>query len=1031
MRGTLARTGTIALRILLGLVVLALVAAIALFLVVRGLVLPSSDEFGAVDDEAKRAGLTVDRLPGAGDEYFAQMDKGLLVKPGPGQPYPAEIREVAAATGLPEEEVRTRAIRGQNMWIVWTGGNDRFWDFAARTAIGSFDLLKIMSSHPGQAYGRDNRFRYLGLVNEPCFTKPQGPDPRHFGLWIDQRDPACAPDPFAKADIYPGAKVGARGTPVTDKWPESTEEGGVLPVGSYYGEPTGVMGLRLFPNPDFDAKAAAEWDPDRFYTDPSYYNRADLVRPYRVGMSCAFCHVGPNPIDPPDRIEAAQWAEMTSNPGAQYFWVDRIFFWNTQPRGEPGTPSPNEGNFLYQLFHTNPPGALDTSLVSTDYMNNPRTMNAVYEVLPRLKVAAQTGWETLKEGERDNKQFQDFEATKALAPLFDPETGAAASMRVLKDGADSVGTLGALNRVYLNIGLFSEEWLLHFRPFLGGQKISPIRIADAQRNSVYWQATEAQSVDMAIFFLVTARADRLADAPGGQAVLAAQTPAAVERGATVFAENCAACHSSKQPTPDPAFGVDQGDCAGGGAGPGYRACWDRYWAWAQSDVFKNRMVQMVRAPDFLDGNYLSTERRVPLDVIGTNACSAIATNGLAGDIWDNFTSSTYKTLPPPGEVTVHDPVSGGARGFQSPGNGRGYLRPASLVSLWSTAPYLLNNSVGHEPRYYQSGYHEDEQTYRPAAEGGAETPTAADHADQARAPSGAVPAQAATGSATGAGQPGASAAAAPAQPRASSSAPQPQAMTEGAPKAAQPSAPSGASQAGVVTGGAAGAPAAAAGYGAAAAYPPAYGPASCPAADPGNPYLPCVENRLAAFQSSIRQMLSPELRPRDDRTAEPVPGLIYRTTAASCLIVPPGFSPPVVRNWSWLLSRVAPWAVTPEGGVEIGPFPEGFPINALVNTELLPDNDEGGMMSHARRMIAAGPTLLGAFRQLGGQCSAEELADPGIRQHAEQVVRESGMIDALVSLSKCPDYVVNRGHEFGADLPPADKEALIAYLLRL
>jgi hypothetical protein len=25
-----------------------------------------------------------------------------------------------------------------------------------------------------------------------------------------------------------------------------------VPVGSYYGEPTGVVGLRLFPNPDFD-----------------------------------------------------------------------------------------------------------------------------------------------------------------------------------------------------------------------------------------------------------------------------------------------------------------------------------------------------------------------------------------------------------------------------------------------------------------------------------------------------------------------------------------------------------------------------------------------------------------------------------------------------------------------------------------------------------------------------------------------------------------------------------------------------------
>lgn len=997
MHGFLARTATITLRILVGLVLLALVLGLVAFLVIRGLVLAPSDEFGTVDDEAKRAGLTVADLPAAGDAYFAAMDKALLVEPGPNQPYPPEIQEVAAATGLSEEEVRTRAIKGQNMWIVWTGGNDRFWDFAARTAIGSFDLLKIMSSHESQAYGRDNRFRYLGLVNEPCFTKPTAGDPKHFGLWIDQRDPDCAPDPFADPAVYPGVKVGARGAPVTDKWPESTEAGGVLPVGSYYGEPTGVMGLRLFPNPDFDAEAAADWDPERYYTDEAYYNRADLVRPYRVGMSCAFCHVGPNPIDPPAQVEAPRWSEMTSNPGAQYFWVDRIFFWNTKPRTEPGAPSPNEGNFLYQLFHTNPPGSLDTSLVSTDYMNNPRTMNAVYETGARLGIAARTGRETLKGGELDNRQFQDFEASKALSGLFDPSTGTVASMRVLKDGADSVGTLGALNRVYLNIGLFSEEWLLHFRPFLGGQKISPIKIADAQRNSVYWQATEAQSVDMAIFFLVAGRADRLADAPGGQDMLDAQAPDMVDHGATVFAETCAACHSSKQPEPDPAFGVDQGPCAGGGAGPGYRACWDRYWAWAQSDAFKGRMVEMVKAPGFLEGNYLSTERRVPLDLIRTNACGAIATNGLDGDIWDNFTSSTYKSLPPPGEVTVHDPVSGGARGFQSPGNGRGYLRPASLVSLWSTAPYLLNNSVGHEPRYYQPGYHEDEQAYRPTARGGGpETPTAADYVGET--PGLAAPAPAGAPAGTGEAPAGTS---------------YPADAPEGAGDAADPAAAAGA------------------GYQIAATYPPAYGPASCPAADPGDPYLPCVENRVAAFQSSIRQMLSPELRPRDDRTTEPVPGVIYRTTAPSCLMVPPGYTPAAIKRWTWLLSRVAPWAVTPEGGVEIGPFPEGFPINALVNTELLPDNDEGGMMAHGLRMAAAGPTLIKAFSQLGGQCSPEELADPGVRQHAERVVKDTGLIDALVGLSKCPDYVVNRGHEFGSGLSPADKEALIAYLLRL
>src|SRR6185312_1292723 len=76
---------------------------------------------------------------------------------------------------------------------------------------------------------------------------------------------------------------------------------------------------------------------------------------------------------------------------------------------------------------------------------------------------------------------------------------------VLKDGSDSVGGLGALNRVYLNIGLFSEEWLLHFNPLVGGKRITPIKIADADKNSSYWQATTQQTPDMALFFLKTAR----------------------------------------------------------------------------------------------------------------------------------------------------------------------------------------------------------------------------------------------------------------------------------------------------------------------------------------------------------------------------------------------------------------------------------------------------------------------------------------------------------------------------------------------
>ena len=68
---------------------------------------------------------------------------------------------------------------------------------------------------------------------------------------------------------------------------------------------------------------------------------------------------------------------------------------------------------------------------------------------------------------------------------------------MLKDGSDSVGALGALNRVYLNIGTFSEEWLLHFNPLVGGKPITPIEIEVARENSAYFKATEAQTFDMA------------------------------------------------------------------------------------------------------------------------------------------------------------------------------------------------------------------------------------------------------------------------------------------------------------------------------------------------------------------------------------------------------------------------------------------------------------------------------------------------------------------------------------------------------
>ena len=78
----------------------------------------------------------------------------------------------------------------------------------------------------------------------------------------------------------------------------------------------------------------------------------------------------------------------------------------------------------------------------------------------------------------------------------------------------------------------------------------------------------------------------------------------------------------------------------------------------------------------------------------TNACSPLATNAIAGNIWNDFSAQSYKDLPSVGTITVHDPFTGVPKAYPMPAGGRGYTRVPSLISLWSTAPFLLNNSVG-------------------------------------------------------------------------------------------------------------------------------------------------------------------------------------------------------------------------------------------------------------------------------------------------------------------------------------------------
>ncbi len=818
---------------------------------------------GTVLDEALLANRSADSFRAADEDYFHDMDSGI-------------------ALTLDEAQ-------GRNTWIVWTGGNDRFWDAIGTSSFGALDFLKTLSSHPSLKFSRDTRWRYLGLVNEPCFEKATGPDPERFGLWLDKRKADCPRDPFENEQKYPGVALGARGNN--------------LPVASFYGYATGIVGLRLFPNPQFDAAAARTWDPKRYYQDPKYYRSKDLVKPYRVGMSCAFCHIGPNPLKPPADPENPKWENLSSNVGAQYFWIDRIFDWDA-----------DASNYVFQMFHTSRPGTLDTSLVSTDNINNPRTMNAIYNLRPRLEETLRWGkeksWarEVLAGGGLNNKQLNEFvPPDHPLAQFFQPPD-TVWTPRVLKDGADSVGALGALNRVYLNIGLFSEEWLLHFNPLVGGKRTTPIEIAVARRNSGYWGATERQTVAMALFFLKSAAPHHLRDAPGGEAYLT-RDKAQLTRGKVVFAEHCARCHSSKLPTPP-----SQAEFVDHCSGAHYLTCWNKYWEWTHTDDFKAQMRNIVLKDDFVDSNFLASEMRVPVTLLQTNACSPLATNAIENNIWDNFSSRSYKDLPSVGTITVHNPITGKAWAYKMPAGGRGYTRPASLISLWSTAPFLLNNSVG------------------------------------------------------------------PLNPG------------------------------------------------------PAY---KGPGGEEYNP-SPSVETRMAVFQQSIEMLLWPEKRQRDARFADfaldyktagtpqerRLPGIIDRTTTRSYLRVATGYLPKPLRALQDWNQRLLPWLFG-DNGIEIGPIPAGTPVNLLANLDLLgEDHDPTAQLERAAQVVKVLLTVKHDLKSLPKDASDDE---------ARKVL--ANLVDSLLQFSKCPDFVVNRGHYFGTGylgsepaLSDEDKRALIEFL---
>ena len=303
-----------------------------------------------LDDEALRRGYqATDYLPKRIDNYFEGMD-GIVQVAGGGSSSTGFVSQLVDKSAPPAFTLVDPVDNdweklGRNTWMMWAGGNEGFWDWLS-TTYGFIDLLKLVKTP------REQRFAYGGLINEPGMER-RGPD--RFGLTLDvptdpkiaawreqyirrafRLDGTCSAAPgnassgsYAPASTaaaypapgptYPSHPPGtpAQGTDVHytgyGLWDSGSKD---IPPPEVYGLSSGVVGLRLFPNPNFDEEACRKWSLKG--TTIRRRANANLVRPYRVGMACAFCHASWHPLNPPADMDRPQWANISGNIGAQY-----------------------------------------------------------------------------------------------------------------------------------------------------------------------------------------------------------------------------------------------------------------------------------------------------------------------------------------------------------------------------------------------------------------------------------------------------------------------------------------------------------------------------------------------------------------------------------------------------------------------------------------------------------------------------------------------------------------------------------------
>jgi mono/diheme cytochrome c family protein len=512
---------------------------------------------------------------------------------------------------------------GMDTWHWWVGvDNPGFWEDLVNLTGGAknYTNLRIDFLRMIMMNSREDRFKNMGLINDPDTVASDTPD--QFGLKIDRM------------------KDG------TLQWdPEK------------FGYSSGVIGIQLFKNAKFDPK---KWNAEEYLK-----NGKHMEPPYRVGMSCVFCHISFNPINPPKNPAEPTWDNLTSTMGNQYL-REGLAFGNTVAHN----------SIVYQYMASQEPGTSETSRFPTDSINNPTNINSIFRLLDRLKEThvekISKDQATMIKSMYQNAGLKLDNITGALGGTDENPT--LKVPHILTDGSDSMGVLMASVRVYVNEGLMQKQWYDAWpvnpfnitRSILRGFKPSEFDIIHKWRKDPNspWMQTERRMPNMATF-LMSYDSFALKDAPTGKTYLKDDS-SLLKRGKIVFAENCASCHSSK--TPDASI-----------TDPAAR---------------KKAWRDLVLQDDFLIHNYLSDDERHSVTEIGTNVQRAEGSNAMAGSTWGQMSSETYKEQRKH-QITLKNLYNPLTQKFDLDWSGPdAFYRTPTLVSVWATAPFFHNNSLG-------------------------------------------------------------------------------------------------------------------------------------------------------------------------------------------------------------------------------------------------------------------------------------------------------------------------------------------------